>query len=173
MLAIRERPEGQGRGQYGITFTFGIAMRADDFGTLREVNRTLGDVGRFSMHSERGHILGPNGKKYPNRPMVQLRVTRREGIKAVIAHFRRWRLRSKKRRDFEIWARAFEEYTRATWPRGTLMPRELLAKMRRYRDELREVRKFSGHGAILEGGQGHGGRRRQRAGPAGSKGRAG
>ncbi len=86
----------------GVSFLFGISLRADDYRALRRVQRTLGV----------GAIDGPYEKK-PGNPQYRFTVRKREDIRTVVAFFRQFPLRSKKARDFRLWSRAATLYDRA------------------------------------------------------------
>lgn len=60
---------------------------------------------RVSGH---GYLIA--GNKYRGNGLIQFFVNRRPEVREIITFFRQYPLRSKKRRDFEIWAEAFEAY---------------------------------------------------------------
>ena len=83
-----------------IRFVFQVAMRADDLPVLLEIQRIL-EVG----------FVGRVGKSPSNsKPQMAFRVNSVQGITRVIEVFRHYLLRSKKKKDFLLWAEAFEEY---------------------------------------------------------------
>lgn len=89
-------------GRRRVTFEFGLALRADDLPTLLEVQRILG-VGRISTSGREGRNAGGG---YYGRPMRKFYVNREADLPRVVEAFRASPLRSKKRRDFDLWSAA-------------------------------------------------------------------
>lgn len=102
-LYVRKRKRGPS--YIRIDFGFKIALRADDWSTLVKARSVLGVRG--SMYRSDKH-RGPNGK-----PIAALQISKKSDITQVIRFFSRYPLRSKKRRDFDIWSKAFEGFSAA------------------------------------------------------------
>lgn len=92
-----------------LTFEFKIAMRGDDVDVLQQAHAILG-VGRIE-HRKRG--ISPTTSQNA-KPLAALIVYRRTDLPTVIDFFRRFPLRSKKARDFQVWAEAFERMAAVT-----------------------------------------------------------
>lgn len=90
-----------------LTFEFKIALRADDLETVQMAHALLG-VGRVNVYRRSGRSTSRNAK-----PLATLTVYRRSDIARVIEVFRAYPLRSKKQRDFALWAAAFDRYSAA------------------------------------------------------------
>lgn len=95
-LAVRDRPGGH----RGVQWTFKLALRDDDSGVTHHLMELLG-IGRVT--TKRAMSGRPSG-------LTQYLVDRMDEVAQLVAFFRRFPLRSKKRRDFEIWAAAFERW---------------------------------------------------------------
>jgi hypothetical protein len=138
-----------------LTFEFKLALRADDIATVTGARDLLG-VGTIRVNKRGGRTTSTNAK-----PQARLVVYAREDIPRIIDFFTRYPLRSKKARDFVIWATAFgqlEEFIRETpltnWSHGRkivlsgkrrrfkTIPDELWAVMDKAANELRETRQY-------------------------------
>lgn len=83
------------------TCTFSMQMRSDDGAILRRAAALVG-AGVVSDHRHNG-----------GNPMTRWVVQDREGCLSLVGFLRRFPLRAKKAVDFEAWASAVEEWTRA------------------------------------------------------------
>lgn len=92
-----------------INFAFKIAMRKDDMQTLILAQVMLGDIGRISRQGENRVCHGRKGA-YRGNPLWGFVVNDRFQLLKVVEFFRRYPLRSKKKKDFEVWADALELY---------------------------------------------------------------
>jgi LAGLIDADG endonuclease len=97
-----------------VSFSFKIALRSDDVSTLIEIHRILGvgHVSKWEMKRGTVHVAA-NGKPYRGHPLKAFVVHSRADIASVISFFRRFPLRSKKAKDFDVWAKAFERFNSA------------------------------------------------------------
>jgi hypothetical protein len=109
MLSASKRNGGR---HTRVEFSFALALRADDHKTLEEIRRITG-VGQLSRQSGPRLFNATNGQPYRGNPMHTYFVRKRAEIPRLIDVFRTHPLRSKKRRDFELWADAFERYVSA------------------------------------------------------------
>lgn len=104
-----------GEGSFNIVFSkasvsvqcmFHIGLRADDEATIRLVQSIVGC----------GNIYQEKARPEPgrnNRPAVRIAFQSCEHAERIVAMFRRFPLRSKKARDFELWAQAVDVLVRA------------------------------------------------------------
>lgn len=139
---------GPGGRHKRIEFTYKVALRADDAATLVEAQRILG-CGTLSQAGVEGRAAGG---LYRGHALTQLHVNTRSGVARIIEVFRAAPLRSKKARDFAIWAAAFEAFTGYIHsvkgfrgkPRKQFkrIPEELFTMMEVYRQQIREVRRY-------------------------------
>jgi hypothetical protein len=104
--------------------SFHIKLRADDREILEKIKGTIGH-GRIDLKE-------PNGVG-GRQPQAHYSVTTKAGCLRVADLFHDFRLRSKKRRDFEVWAVAVE-----LWNIGGARSEE----MDGYRRQLREGRAY-------------------------------
>lgn len=95
-----------------LTFEFKLALRIDDLQTVR-LARTILGVGTVSTVRRGDKAKGLSTSKNA-KSLAVLTVYARTDISAVIEFFRRFTLRSKKARDFDVWARAFERLQKVT-----------------------------------------------------------
>lgn len=149
-----------------LTFAFVIALRADDRATLERA-RTLLGVGHIGQN-RRGH--GPATSSNA-KPLAALVVQARNDLARIVGVFRTYPLRSKKARDFDLWAAAhgrFEDVLKSTplsavrqgalsrasasgrrplhgttRQRFRTIPDDLFAEMTRYADAITKVREYA------------------------------
>lgn len=152
-----------------INFLFKINLRADDLATLNTVQKILGGIG--SIHHDNRKRASWKGVLCDGHPQYVFRVGSKDQIARVVDVFRRFPLRSKKRRDFELWAKAYDLYSstivntpRTCFSKGVLqrpsskerrppigtprkrlysLPDDVYAQLVAYEDEIRETRKFA------------------------------
>ncbi|SRR6266568_732665 len=90
-------------GAHALLVYFSIKMRADDLDMLTAIRDTLG-VGVIYTHSE----------KSSKHLQADYHIVRtKDQVNVLIPHFDRYPLRSKKRRDYEIWRKIVLEYKAA------------------------------------------------------------
>ena len=109
-----------------VRFCWSISLRADDVDVIRLIQGYTG-----GGLCKTGHSQG--------NPKWVLQVTRREEHFRLIQHFRKYPLRSKKRREFELWAEAIELWDSAT---GKPKPKEVHDKVEQIAEEIRAYRVF-------------------------------
>lgn len=166
-LWTRTRRVGRSDNCQAISFVFKIAMRADDLDVLKKAQAILGVGGiGFNRRGTRGakaYIY--NGRTCLGKPLAQLVARNKAEIAKVIAFFRQYQLRSKKRRDFDLWAKAFDVFVQHTttaprkWqartntpqirpPQGAPLkrykriPAELYAEIQKYEKAIKAVRQY-------------------------------
>lgn len=105
--------------------TLAISMREDDGALLLEIKRRLGFGCVF--------FYNPGGRT-GTRPAVRLTFNGRHQAERLLAIFEAHSLRSKKRRDFEVWAAAVREKAK-----GKAADRGLL---RQLEAQIKEVRQY-------------------------------
>jgi len=129
-----------------IEFMFGLSLRCDDWRTLQLAGQLLGNIGRATI----GNTNGPWLKSGKRVPVDALRINDQEGLAKVVEFFRANPLRSKKARDFEVWAEAFDVFSKSVrekmeqsnGQRFRRIPEPLFAQMEQYAEKLRRVRLF-------------------------------
>lgn len=89
-----------------IVFHFQISLRADDRAVLELARTVLFGLGRIKSYETKRYSL--RGEPRQGSPQFCWSIENREDIPALIAFFRKFPLRSKKAKDFQIWAAAFE-----------------------------------------------------------------
>jgi len=107
---------------------FTISLRADDLPMLKMIQEQLG----------RGHCYPHPPAKGANphsRPRYMLRFANATDTRFIVALFERYPLRSKKRRDFELWAEARKELDKPPLARD-------LRHLKHLARAIREVRKY-------------------------------
>jgi len=91
-------------GRKRIGCRFHIALRDDDSAILYEIKKTLGDIGSISRSNSR---TGTRSGGHHDNPQVRFAVSSIADIYHIlIPLFEKYPLRSKKRRDFELWREA-------------------------------------------------------------------
>ena len=110
-----------------IVFTFALFLRDDDIAVIEEVCRVLGT--RPATRKPATDSGRPNSK-----PSAGLLLSGAAQCRIADAIFRKFPLRSKKRRDFETWSTALHEFLRGTQRDDTLIAalRDQLVSTRRY-----------------------------------------
>ena len=119
---------------------FVITLRIDDEPTLQYIKEQLGFGEVYDHHINKKHRQG-----YISNPTKAFHVNKKSDTAALVDIFRRYPLRSKKARDFEVWAEIVELRNQRDW-RGKVTP-EKLAVMQQGEilvAKLREVRAFKG-----------------------------
>src|SRR3990167_2731706 len=81
---------------------FQIRLRADDRPVLEYIHRTLGIGNLYEYKS----ITNPQG--YVSKPAVTFMVNKKSDTAKIVELFRQFQLRSKKKRQFEIWSQIVE-----------------------------------------------------------------
>ena len=118
---------------------FTISLRDDDRPMLEYIRDQLG----FGYLSRRPEFQSREG--YISNPTASLIVIRREDTGKLVELFRKYPLRSKKARDFELWAKIVEIRNRRDW-RGRPTPTpDSLADMQEIQDLtdlLHQVKKY-------------------------------
>lgn len=104
--------------------SFRINLRWDDAHTLVEIQRVLGGNTYFAP---------PSRRPVNSKPQCNYVLSDKKGLLLLIETFRRYPLRSKKRRDFEIWAPAVE---------GWASKRSSRQLLRLLSDELVSIRQY-------------------------------
>jgi hypothetical protein len=106
-----------------------LALRLDDVEVLRDLCRSTG-LGRTSLkRAQRG-----------SRPQALWNITSKRECMELTRLLRRFPLRARKRRDFEVWSEAVERW--AASPYGARRDRGLHAEMARAAERLRHVRRY-------------------------------
>jgi LAGLIDADG endonuclease len=111
-----------------------LSLRTDDRAILEEIRST---VGFGLLIDEKRRSRARNEK-----PKSVWIVTRRDDCCHVVDLFRRFPLRAKKARDFEVWAEAVSVWTSRSWYRGWSGPRPEWDEMERLRQRMVEVRSY-------------------------------
>jgi hypothetical protein len=104
-----------------------LALRLDDADVLRDLCRCLG---RISLtRAQRG-----------SRPQARWKITSKRECMQLTRLLRRFPLRARKRRDFEIWSEAVDRWAASPYDAGRDPDRQ--AEMARAAERLRHVRRY-------------------------------
>lgn len=161
-LWTRRRRVGRSDDCRVVSFVFKIALRSDDKPVLEHVQTLLGGIGVIQVNRRTAHQSGRyvyNGRASRGNPIAQFTVNDKSHLLEVVQVFRQFPLRSKKRRDFDVWAEAlcrFVEATKATPPvwqrrksdvgrvrtRFKKLPDDLYAEMQEFDRRIKEIREF-------------------------------
>lgn len=118
---------------------FGIGLRADDEAILDRICKYL----------KCGKVISRTiGKKdgFDRKPQVCLSIKNKEDLPKIVRHFERYPLRSKKKKQFEIWKNAVEIVTdRTRRIDGKYYTEEDIASLLLLHLQLKEERKYN-HG---------------------------
>jgi hypothetical protein len=106
-----------------------LAVRLDDADVLTDLCRITG-LGRVATNPARG----------ASRPQARWSVASKRECAELVRVLRNFPLRARKRRDFEIWARAVDRWTAS--PYDASVGRAVHAQMARDADALRRVRRY-------------------------------
>lgn len=108
-LLVAKRRKGVQSHCSRVEFSLRISLRDDDAATIREIHRIMGVGVLCRTRGGRSAGVGYEGR---GRGMVTWFVNRAADLPFVVAFYRKYSLRSKKRRDFDVWAEALEWYQR-------------------------------------------------------------
>lgn len=122
-----------------IAWKFTIRLRDDDVATLHKIRDVMGGVGNIYFNDNKG-----NGN---SKPGATFAVGGRSDIAKVVKFFRQFPLQSKKQRDFQLWATAFDYY-QSQFPvgktSGSHWPEEVLNRLSEYAAAIKIVRTYVG-----------------------------
>lgn len=94
---------------------FTIELRSDDSAILYECQSRTG-IGTIRSRTHSPNQYSPT--RSPAKPQTCWTVARHQHVDVLVAIFKRYPLRAKKARDFEIWCRAVVEWKRIGRHRG-------------------------------------------------------
>ena len=109
-LWTRRRRVGRSDNCQCVSFVFKIALRADDREVLERVQRLLGGIGSIQINERKSHNAVYNGRVSRGKPLAQYTVNKKEHLLLIVRIFRKYKLRSKKQRDFDLWSKALERF---------------------------------------------------------------
>ena len=126
------------RRDYSIQISFHIKLRSDDRETLEEINKYFKNIGKINE----GKVKQGNG-------FVTLDFWGADKCKEIIKHFDNYPLKSKKKKDYEVWKVIVEKVAN----KEHLKNRESFIEVVKLCDKLRLTRLYPGKpidGALKE-----------------------
>ena len=118
---------------------FSLGFRDDEKKLIYMIQKHFGGIG--SVYSNPKKYTNPQG--YISNPVIMWMVNTRHDTQILVDFFHQYPLRSKKSRDFEVWAKAVELRNSGEW-RGVRTPRidAASAQMRKYAEELHRLKEY-------------------------------
>lgn len=123
-----------------VSFDFKIGLRDDDYHILEQVKNEFGfgSLGRQKPVLTH-YALGPINAK----PICYFRVRKKEECLQLINFFDKYKLRSKKKRDYEIWREAF--FVKKEMKKGNRWcgpNTKMINLMEQYSKKLKDIKKY-------------------------------
>ena len=121
--------------------TFTLSLRDDDVSTLELIQSSL-KIGEIYERGSRER----NRQGYISNPRATYQIHNRDETAILVELFRRFPLRSKKSRDFEIWAEAVDLRNSGEWRGRWTAAKQLVAdRMIELRNQLTSGRAYQRH----------------------------
>lgn len=102
-----------------ISPMFALAVRADDSELILDIAKEFG--GSVNWLSKDGS---------PSKPQIALRVLRKSELSFLKSYFEKFPLRSKKKRDFDVWARMVDLFVESRQGSGSDQMKKLCFELR-------------------------------------------
>ncbi len=141
-----------GEGSFGMTLgvrpknipnlQFGMGLRSDDKAMLDYIHQTLGVGTRYDYGKGRTSTDG-----YKCNPVSHLVINNKAGVGLLVELFRKYPLRSKKKREFELWAEASEIWLSRNW--NGPMTKEKMKYALQMQDMMRRLSAFKKYDSSL------------------------